>query len=248
MTKVKKEKNKLYTSSDKLKEIGMDLLFLVILYLFFKSYFIILVLPICIFVYHKINKRKLIQRYKEKISVQFKEFLISLTASIRTGYSIENALKEANKEMQVMYGKDEPICIESQKMINQISLAIPIENVLEDFASRCDVEDISTFAAVFKIAKRTGGDMVEIIKKTTSDITSKIDTKNEIAVLISSKKLEQNIMSIMPLAIICYVDLTSKGLLDPLYGNIKGVLIMSGCLVLYALAYFFGQKIMRIEV
>lgn len=248
MTKTKKEKNKLYTAADKSKEVLMDLLFLVILYLFFKSVFILLIFPVCIFVYHKINKKKLVQKYKEKISVQFKDFLISLTASLRAGYSIENAVKEANKEMLIMYGTDAPICIESQKMINQISLAIPIEKVLEDFALRCDVEDISTFAAVFKIAKRTGGDMVEIIKKTTSDITSKIETKNEIAVLISSKKLEQNIMSIMPLAIICYVDLTSKGLLDPLYGNLKGVLIMSVCLALYALAYFIGQKIMKIEV
>lgn len=248
MTKDKKERIRLYTSNDKIKEIGMNFLFLAILYLFFKSPFILLIMPICIFFYHKINRKKLIKRYKEKIALEFKDFLISLTASLRAGYSIENSINEAHKEMIIMYGNEAPITCETKKMINQISLGIPVESALEDFANRSQVEDINTFSSVFKIAKRTGGDMVEIIKKTTSDIASKIDTKNEIAVLISSKKLEQNIMSIMPLAIILYVDLTSKGLLDPLYGNLKGILIMTACLILYALAYFISQKIMNIEV
>ncbi len=248
MTKEKEVKTKLYTPQDRLKEAGMDLLFLAILYLFFKSAFILLILPICIFFYHKINRKKLMKRYKEKIASEFKDFLISLTASLRAGYSIENAINEAHKEMVVMFGGEAPITLETEKMINQISLGIPVENALEEFSERSQVEDIATFTSVLKIAKRTGGDMVEIIKKTTSDITAKIDTKNEIEVLISQKRLEQNIMSIMPLAIILYVDLTSKGLLDPLYGNLKGVLIMTGCLILYAIAYLIAQKIMNIEV
>ncbi len=246
--KDRKDRTQLYTTKDRLKEVGMDLIFLAILYLFFKSPFILLILPICIFAYHKINRKKIIKKYKEKIESEFKDFLISLTASLRAGYSVENSINEAHKEMVLMFGDDAPISIETEKIINQISLGVPVESVLEDFAKRSGVEDITTFASVFKIAKRTGGDMVEIIKKTTNDIASKIDTKNEIAVLISSKKLEQNIMSIMPLAIILYVDLTSKGLLDPLYGNLKGVLIMTGCLALYAVAYFIAQKIMNIEV
>lgn len=245
---INKKQSDFYSSSDRLKEAAMYLLFAVILYLFFKSVFIILLLPVCIFVYHRINKKQMIKKYKEKLNSQFKDFLISLTASLRAGYSVENSIREAKKEMEIMFGPESPVSKETTKMVNKISLGIPCEDVFEEFAQGCGIEDICTFASVFRIAKRTGGDMVEIIKKTTSDIASKIDTKNEISVLISSKKFEHNIMSIMPVAIILYVELTSKGLLDPLYGNLKGILIMSVCLALYGFAYYLGQKIMNIEV
>ena len=173
---------------------------------------------------------------------------IALSSALQAGFSAENALQESWKEMRIVYGEEAPICKELTVMVNQISLGIPLETVFEEFSNRTCVEDIATFSSVFQIAKRTGGDMVAIIRKTADDIASKIDTKNEISVLISSKKLEQNIMSAMPLSIILYLEITSGGMLDPLYGNWKGVLIMSLCLIVYVFAYFLSRKIMDIEV
>ena len=234
--------------ADRIKEILMDLLFLLILYLFFRSVYILFILPVCIFLFHKYNKKELIRKYKDRINREFKDALIALSAALQAGFSAENALQESWKEMQIVYGEDAPICKELTVMVNQISLGIPLETVFEEFSNRTCVEDIATFSSVFQIAKRTGGDMVAIIRKTADDIASKIDTKNEISVLISSKKLEQNIMSAMPLSIILYLEITSGGMLDSLYGNWKGVLIMSICLIVYVLAYFLSRKIMDIEV
>lgn len=148
----------------------------------------------------------------------------------------------------MLHGEDSPIYKELTIMLNQISIGVSAEEIFRDFADRTQVEDIETFASVFSIAKRSGGDMVEIIKKTADDISAKIDTKNEIEVIISSKKLEQNIMMIIPVGIILYIDLTSGGLLDPLYGNIKGIMIMTACLAVYAAAILLGRRITRIEV
>ena len=234
--------------ADWIKEIVMDLLFLLILYLFFRSVYILFILPVCIVLFHQYSKKERIRKYKERIGCEFKDALIALSSALQAGFSAENALRESWKEMQIVYGDEAPICKELGIMVNQISLGIPLEIIFEEFSGRTQVEDIATFTSVFKIAKRTGGDMVEIIKKTADDIASKIDTKNEIRVLISSKRLEQNIMSFMPLLIILYLELTSGSMLDPLYGNWKGVIIMSLCLTVYAFAYFLSRKIMDIEV
>lgn len=234
--------------NDRLKELLVYLVFLLILFLFFRSVFVLAVMPVVIFFYHRYNKKILIRKYKDKLNSQFKDALISLSSALRAGFSSENALVESYKEMVIVYGATAPICNEMKIMINQMSLGTPLESVFGQFAKRTEIEDIETFSSVFNIAKRSGGDLVEIIKKTADDIASKIDTRNEISVLISSKKLEQNIMSVMPLAIILYVQFTSKGMLDCLYGNLKGVLIMSACLAVYAAAYFLSRKIMDIEV
>ncbi len=133
-------------------------------------------------------------------------------------------------------------------MIQQLHMNITIEKVLEDFGERTGIEDIISFAEVFATAKRTGGDLVHVIKVTSNTISDKIDIKREIITLISSKKLEANIMKVIPQGILFYLNLTSPGYLDPLYHNVFGVSVMSILLIIYLLAIKIMQKIMDIQV
>lgn len=233
---------------DPLKEIAAALVVTAIIYLFYKSLFVLILLPLILWLCHKYMKKENEKKAKRSLNSQFKDMLISMTAALRAGYSVENALKEAQQEMELTFGADSEICAELNIMLNQLKVGVTAEEVFFDFAGRTGIEDINTFASVFRIAVRSGGDMAAIMKKTASDIAAKVDMRNEIDVLISAKRLEQNIMMIMPAAIIVYIDLSSDGLLDPLYGNVTGVLIMTVCLGLYALAWYMGHKITEIEV
>ncbi len=233
---------------DKIKELITYAVSAFILYMFFRSLFAFLFLPVMIYFYHRYYKKQLIQKKNEKMNLQFKDAIKALAAALRAGKSAENALKESLREMLVIYGTEEPISREMTIMVNQVSFGIPLEKALEDFALRNPVEDIHTFVSVFQIAKRTGGDLVEIIQNTAESISDKIDTRNEISVVIHSKKLEQKIMSVMPLGILCYIQLAAPDMLTPLYGNVKGLLIMLVCLLIYGAAYFLSVKIMDIEV
>ena len=47
----------------------------------------------------------------------------------------------------------------------------------------------------------------------------KIDVKKEIEATLAAKKSEQMIMSLMPVGIILYLQMTSPGFLSVLYGN-----------------------------
>ena len=233
---------------DWLAEIGVYLVFALILYLFYKSVFaFVLMIPGVIF-YHRYHRKIVEQKYRDTLNSQFKDALLSLSSALRAGYSMENAVSECLEEMQRMYGVQSPIYRELLIVKNQLALGIPLETAFHDFAERSETEDIQTFAAVFSIAKRTGGDLVEIIQKSSSDIASKIDTRNEIAVVVRSKKLEQNIMALMPPMIILYIDLSAGSILAPLYENLLGRVIMTACLAVYIAAYFLSRKIMNIEV
>ena len=233
---------------EKAKDILGVIVIFAVLYLFYRSMWVLTLLLPCVMVFRKERRKEKEHQRKAVLNAQFKDMLESLSASLRVGYSMENALKECASEMAVTHGEDSPICEELNLMLNQISIGMSVEHIFREFAMRSSVEDIDTFASVFSIAKRTGGDMVAIIRKTSDSIAGKIDTRSEIAVLISSKRLEQNIMTMIPIGIILYIDLTSGGLLDPLYGNFTGVVIMSICLAVYGAAVLLGRKLIRIEV
>lgn len=231
-----------------LKEAAANAVVIGIIYLFYRSAFVLLALPVSVFVCHRYIKKEHERKSKEYLGLQFKDMLNALTAAMRAGYSVENGLKEALGEMRITHGNDSEICIALTKMINSLKMGENAEKVFFDFANDSGVEDIYNFASIFSIAKRSGGDMVEIMRKTAADITQKMETRAEISVLISAKRFEQNIMMLMPAGIIVYMELTSDGLLDPLYGNITGIIIMTACLGLYALAWFLSTKIINIEV
>lgn len=224
------------------------LFFSLILLLFYRSLWAFILLPFAMAAFIRLDKKKQKQKRKDRLENQFKDALLSFAAALRAGYSAENSLKESLCEMKELYGEDSPICAEFQIMLNELSLGIPIEQTFENLAARCDAEDINTFSSVFKIAGRSGGDMVEIIRKSADDIAAKAETKEEISVLISSKKLEQNLMFLMPPGIILYLSLSSPSMLDPLYGNVRGAAIMTVCLIIYAASYIMADKITTIEV
>ena len=85
-------------------------------------------------------------------------------------------------------------------------------------------------------------------KDTTSLIREKIELDSEIKTIISGKKQEQGIMSIMPFAIVGYLRFTSYDFIAMLYGNIAGRIFMSVCLIVVIVADYIAKRIVNIEI
>lgn len=90
--------------------------------------------------------------------------------------------------------------------------------------------------------------MDKIIQTSARMLGDKIDVKKEIEATLAAKKAEQTIMSMMPAGIILYLQLTSPGFLEVLYGNLFGVCAMTACLGIYGLSCWMGRRIVDIEV
>ena len=118
---------------------------------------------------------------------------------------------------------------------------------MASFGERSCIEEIKDFSEVFSIAKRSGGNIKEIISDTTDVIDAKIEMKREFRTLISSKRFEHRLMCVIPFAILGYIGVTSPGYFDMLYGNMRGIVIMTICLFVYLGAFLWGEKIADIK-
>lgn len=204
----------------------------------------------CLFypVYWKRKKGKKIQEQQEILCQQFKDSIQCVAASLAAGYSIENAFREAYAEMRLQYGTSALMTEELRYINSLLSLNIPLEQLLSDFANRSGLEDVRSFCEVFVFAKRSGGDFIQIIHLTAARISEKNELLNAIQTEISGKRMEQKIMNLMPLFILFYVDLSFGGYLDGLYHNLFGIIVMTVCLAVYLAAYLLSEKIMSIQV
>lgn len=198
--------------------------------------------------YMRSNIRSRCRVRREKLLRDFREMLSSLTVALRAGYSVENAFRDAEKNLISVVGRDSDMTRELMWINAQIRLSVPVERLLMDFGRRSGSEDIENFAAVFAAAKRMGGNTADIVRETADTISGKIDVEREIETAIAAKKYEQKIMSVMPAFIILYMQLTSPGFLSVMYTSAFGAIVMTVCLAVYGGALWWGAKIVDIRV
>ncbi len=220
----------------------------VIAYLFYDSWWALLVFPfVLILIYKKFVKTKK-NAQKKELAKQFLDAMQVVNSALLAGLSMENAWKEAQKETELLYGKRSHMYKELQEINRSVELNVPLEQKLESFARKSEVEEIISFSEVFSFAKRSGGNFVGMIGATTDHMRKKQDTENEINVLVASKRLEQKVMNVIPIFILAYLRISSDGYLDVLYKNPVGVIFMSICLAVYGMAIWAADKIMAIQV
>jgi len=188
------------------------------------------------------------QRRRDELSAEFKDAIMSLSANQKAGYSIENAFVETCNDMELLYGKHSIIYREFDYIRRGIENNQVVEDLLLSLGNRSGDDDIRQFGSVFAIAKRSGGNLTSTIDMTASVIEQRISVEEEIAVMISAKKMESNIMSVVPIMMILYMKITSDGFFDGLYHNLAGILIMSMCLAVYIGAYLISRRLVDIRI
>lgn len=201
-------------------------------YLYFHSWIVsaaagllsVMVLP----VYKKIK----INERKNDLRLQFRDVLYSVSASVNTGRSLEEALHEAYDPVVLIYGEK---CHMAGELF-RINLIIEETNcsaepLLKDLAKRCHIDEISEFVDVCTTCRRTGGDIGALIGKASSIITQNLELAREKHVLLSQKQLESRLLALMPPLIIFFINMSSSDYLTLMYTTLEGRLIMSASLV-----------------
>ena len=138
--------------------------------------------------------------------------------------------------------------IEKRKNMFQLQFKEAVQALATALNVGYSVENVQTFVTIFVMAKRSGGDMIGIIRNTVQQMSEKADIRREIGTIIASKKLEFKVMSAIPFGMICYMKFSFPEFMGILYGNVAGVVIMTICFLGYVIAYKAGKRIVEIEV
>jgi len=218
-------------------------------FIFYHNFIMALFLtPFALF-YPRIRTKEIIEKRKGELNLQFKDMLYSLSSSLSAGKSVELSFKEVLKDLSVLYPNPETyIIMEVEYIIRRIEMNETVESALEDFSKRSHLEDIQNFCDVFQTCKRTGGNMVDVIRNTSNIINDKIEIREEINTLLSSKKFEQKVLTAMPVLMIVLLSLTAADYMAPIFNSIAGRVVMTFAIGIIAVGYLISRKITNIKV
>lgn len=188
------------------------------------------------------------EKRRKELKLQFKDAVQGIAGALAAGYSAENAFREARKDLRLIYAENTDIVQELSAMERKLDANQTIEAAVEDFAKRCGLPEVETFGEIFAVGKRSGGDLIGIMQDTAETIGQIIETERQASMALASRKYEQKVMNLVPFAMILYLRMGCPGFLDPLYGNLVGISVMTATLGIYLLAWHMGKRLLDIEV
>ncbi len=216
--------------------------------LFYRSYLLSLITGLLILAYRRPFEKKIIKRRKDRLLLQFKDLLYSLSASVATGRSLHEGFIDAEKDLKGMYSDDDYIIIELKTIINGLTNRENEKELLTDLARRSRLKDISGFTDVYLTVRDSGGDMQKVITRTCDVLMDRITIEKEIEKVVSQKKTEAMIITSIPILILAGLNLMSPGYISPMYTTLAGRMIMTSCLCIIVIAYILTERITDIRV
>ncbi|PZE22195.1 pilus assembly protein TadB [Paenibacillus xerothermodurans] len=217
-------------------------------YIFYKHVFGALLMSLAGLYFPVMRRKELIRKRKNQLQLQFKQVLASLSSSLGAGRSVETAFSETLLDLRLLYPDPRALIVRELETINRrIENGETVEAALKDLCERAGLEDIQQFTDVFVVCKRTGGNLVHVMRRTAAIIQEKLDIQQDIQVLMAQKRFESRVLAFAPLVVIAILSFSSPDYMEPLYRG-AGVLIMTVALLVLIGCFAITKMIMDIRV
>jgi len=167
---------------------------------------------------------------------------------MRAGNPPAKALQSAREDLLLLYNEDSDIIVEVDIIIGLFDNAIQLSDAFYDFAKRSDLEDIESFASIFRTIEGKSSRADEIVRQTQSIIGDKMEIEMEIETLMASAKNEMNIMTVMPLVILLILGYVGAGFMDSIYTTVGGRVAATVGLIIFIVSVAMGRKISSIKL
>lgn len=186
---------------------------------------------------------------KQRLSVlqsQFRDFLSSLSTTLSAGMNMNESIEAAHIALCSQYGDDSIIAEEVGEIKNCINNNISIEKAIASLGERSGIEDISNFSTIFSVSFETGGNIREIVSRTSDIIVERMLTNEEIETKLTSNKIQLYAMLVIPAVLMLLMRGMSSSFAQS-FATIPGVIAITIALGMFYAAYKVGSKILDIK-
>lgn len=184
------------------------------------------------------------KRYEEKVLDEFMDLTVWLVAGLQAGKSMETVLGDLGRQWRQERPLQYPLMYEEVlKWSEQLAIGKSATEILEGFSLRVDIKIIAQFSQTLKISAMHGANLIEVIHLTHRILREQRYIDKEINVLVAQKKMEQKILSAMPLLMLYMLQTTAMDFVSPLYGTWQGRGLMTVALVIFVACYGWSARI-----
>lgn len=184
------------------------------------------------------------RRRQERLAEQLPQLLEALSAALRAGQSLPQALESAAEELPPPAGE------QLRRVLRQLRLGQAPEAVLESMAAdfggalQADWRLLATGVA---IQRGSGGDLAGLLDSLTETLRERQRLQGQIGALTAQGRLSAWVVGLLPPALLVTLQWMDPGLTAPLYSTPKGWALLAAGLLLEGLGVLVLRRIVALE-
>jgi tight adherence protein B len=165
-----------------------------------------------------------------------------VSRALRAGHSLTAALDLVGQEI------GDPVGKEFRRVSEEQNLGLPLRDALLNLSERVPIPDVSFLVAAMLIQRETGGNLVEVLDKTTSLLRDRIRLQGEIRVYTAQGRLTGWILCLLPVFMFFTLTAINPNYTAPLLDEPTGQHLLMAGTVLMLLGILVIRKIVQIKV
>lgn len=173
---------------------------------------------------------------------QLSDCLSLLANSLRSGYSLQQAIDVVAREMPA------PLSKEFGQIMKESRLNVPLEDSLRSMVQRVPSTDLDLVVTAVLIQRQVGGNLGEVLDAINSTIRDRIKVKGEIRTLTAEGRISGWIVGALPFAIAVFIFLFNPSYLYPMFRHPLGIAITGAGFLLQLVGILLIRKIVDVEV
>jgi tight adherence protein B len=178
-----------------------------------------------------------------KLLSQLPDTLQILTSSLRAGHSFQAAMNVVASEMPA------PISTEFAKIVNDISLGVPIRDAMLRLSETYkDLIDLQMMTTAILIQRETGGNLAEVLDTLGRTIRERFKLQRQLKALTGQAQATGYLLGFAPLAMFIVLSLFFPAYIAPLYEHFLGNVLIGVCIFLQVIGFFIIRRILDIQM
>jgi tight adherence protein B len=157
-----------------------------------------------------------------------------MARALRAGHSMSSSLELIGEQSPA------PLGAEFLQVFQQQKCGIPFRDALLQMGERVPSQDLQFLITAILVQKETGGDLTDILTRTTHVIRERVRIQAEVKIYTAQGRLTGWILGILPIAMLGIISLVNPGYCDVLFHDpvgqkllyAGGVCILIGCFII----------------
>ena len=176
------------------------------------------------------------------MEAQLPDALDFLARSMRAGHAFTISLEMVGEEIA------DPLGQEFRALFNEQNLGASLDRSLANFGKRVPLADVRFFSSAVLLQRQTGGNLGEVLGRLSHIIRERFRLKGQVKATSAHGRLTATILTVLPLATLGGLIITSPGYLSPLLTDPLGKKLVVAGVICQILGNVVIRRIIRIRV
>ena len=177
-----------------------------------------------------------------KFNEQLEDALLSMSSSLKAGFSINQALEVIAQENR------RPISFEFNLLIQELRLGVTLEKGLDNMSRRLDCPDFELVAVSILTARQTGGELTATLERLAGMIRERVRIAARIRALTAQGRMQAAIIAIMPFALLFAMMNIVPDMMNAFFSTVAGILSLLAVVILVVIGFLSIRKITNIDI